>query len=197
MPDEIRVEDQPGGRSSDPVGDRFLALASEQFLRSGYAATTIRDLAREAGVTVHFVYKSFRDKAGVLSAAIRWRAEHDAPDPPQQGSLAHYVRGAVASFRQRATVRALVVEFASAARRDPDARSAMTASQQQAMEAVLQFYRFRQASGDLDPSVDPYALLSLLWAAEFGYGILEAIGIDPGDPAQIAELYDRLLASVR
>ena len=194
------MEDDPlsgAAQTDEGVIERFLELASQRFLNSGYAATTVRDLAREAGVTVHFVYKTFKDKAGVLSAVVRWSFDRDTPAPGPDGTLVAHVRDLAASFARRARVRALVVEFASAARRDTDARDAMAAWQTRTMGKFLDFYRMRQAAGEIDQSVDPADLLTLLWAAEFGYGVLETIGIDPGDPRQISRLVGLLIDSVR
>jgi AcrR family transcriptional regulator len=177
--------------------ERFLEVACQRFLHPSYAATTVRDLAREAGVTVHFVYKTFRDKAGVLSAVVRWSFDRDTPAPQAGGTLAGYVHALAASFSQRARVRALVVEFASAARRDSGARDALADWRGRAMAQVLDFYRACQARGEIDQSIDPYDLISLLWAAEFGYGVLETIGIEAGDPNQISRLLDLFVESVR
>jgi AcrR family transcriptional regulator len=197
---------QERSREDDPHSDAletdegstegFLELAAERFLNSGYAATTVRDLAREAGVTIHFVYKTFKDKAGVLSAVVRWSFDRDTPSLGPDQTLAAHVKDLAASFSRRARVRALAVEFASTARRDGDARDAMAAWQTRTMEKFLDFYRQRQERGEIDQSIDPADLLSLLWAAEFGFGVLETIGIDPGDPDQIARLLSRLVQSV-
>ncbi len=191
--DTRSAADQTDGSSIE----RFLEVASQRFLHPGYAATTVRDLAREAGVTVHFVYKTFRDKAGVLSAVVQWRFDRDTPAPQAGGTLAGYIQALAASFSQRARVRALVVEFASAARRDTGAREAMADWRGQAMAQILDFYRTCQARGEIDQSIDPYDLISLLWAAEFGYGVLETIGIEPGDPNQISRLLELFVESVR
>src|SRR5258708_6894981 len=45
-----------------------LAAARTRFLAKGYAATTIAEIARDAGVSVETVYKAFANKAGVLKA---------------------------------------------------------------------------------------------------------------------------------
>ena len=45
-----------------------LAAARKRFLDQGYAATTIAEVAQDAGVSVETVYKSFANKAGVLKA---------------------------------------------------------------------------------------------------------------------------------
>lgn len=45
-----------------------LAAARRRFLGQGFAATTIAEIARDAGVSVETVYKAFSTKAGVLKA---------------------------------------------------------------------------------------------------------------------------------
>jgi AcrR family transcriptional regulator len=198
--EEASSDEDAGSAAGQTNGgsiEHFLDVASKRFLNPGYAATTVRDLAREAGVTVHFVYKTFKDKAGVLSAVVRWSFNRDTPAPQDDGTLASYVRALAATFSQRARVRALVVEFASAARRDAGARDAMASWRGQTMAQILDFCRMCQARGEIDQSIDPYDLISLLWAAEFGYGVLETIGIEPGDPDQISRLLDLFVDSVR
>jgi AcrR family transcriptional regulator len=45
-----------------------LAAARKRFLAQGYAATTIAEIAGDAGVSVETVYKAFATKAGLLKA---------------------------------------------------------------------------------------------------------------------------------
>ena len=45
-----------------------MQAARQRFLAHGYAATTIAEIARDAGVSVETVYKAFSTKAGVLKA---------------------------------------------------------------------------------------------------------------------------------
>ena len=47
---------------------RILAIAAEQFAREGYAATSVRDIARSAGVTVGAIYVHFPSKGRLLVA---------------------------------------------------------------------------------------------------------------------------------
>lgn len=47
---------------------RVLQAARQRFLAQGYAATKIAEIARDAGVSVETVYKTFATKAGVLKA---------------------------------------------------------------------------------------------------------------------------------
>lgn len=47
---------------------RVLQAARQRFLAQGYAATTIAEIATDAGVSMETVYKTFSSKAGVLKA---------------------------------------------------------------------------------------------------------------------------------
>jgi AcrR family transcriptional regulator len=47
-----------------------LQVARVRFLAQGYAATTLPDVARDAGVSVETVYKAFTSKAGLLKAVF-------------------------------------------------------------------------------------------------------------------------------
>jgi AcrR family transcriptional regulator len=47
---------------------RILAIAAEQFAREGYAATSVRDIARSVGVTVGAIYAHFPSKGRLLVA---------------------------------------------------------------------------------------------------------------------------------
>jgi AcrR family transcriptional regulator len=68
---------KPSPRRYDVTGRRqqaqhnrsaVLAAARKRFLAQGYAATTIAEIALDAGVSVETVYKAFTNKAGLLKA---------------------------------------------------------------------------------------------------------------------------------
>jgi AcrR family transcriptional regulator len=59
----------------EPTRDRILACAAEQFATEGYAATSIRDIARMAGVTVGAIYAHFPSKGRLLAAVYQEGAE--------------------------------------------------------------------------------------------------------------------------
>ncbi|SDB97283.1 DNA-binding transcriptional regulator, AcrR family [Raineyella antarctica] len=48
--------------------DQVVDAAGVRFRRDGYAATTVADVAADAGVSVEFVYKAFGSKAGLVRA---------------------------------------------------------------------------------------------------------------------------------
>jgi AcrR family transcriptional regulator len=62
--------------------ERILGAASAEFLRSGYAATTIRAIADSAGVSVPMIELAFGTKAQLLHATIRFAIRGDAAPLP-------------------------------------------------------------------------------------------------------------------
>jgi len=67
----------PAGRRYDATGRRrasaqrrqeVLTAARSRFLTDGYVATTVAQVAEDAGVSAELVYKSFRSKAGLARA---------------------------------------------------------------------------------------------------------------------------------
>lgn len=78
-----------------------LASARQRFLAQGYAATTIAEIARDAGVSVETVYKAFATKAGVLKALFDVSvAGDDEPIPMAQRDVIQKVRDAPAAARK-------------------------------------------------------------------------------------------------
>ncbi|MEK8106025.1 TetR family transcriptional regulator [Micromonospora sp. M12] len=60
-------------RRRDAAGTRQLLLgaARERFARDGYAATTVRDIADDAGVNVALISRYFTSKEGLFEACLR------------------------------------------------------------------------------------------------------------------------------
>jgi AcrR family transcriptional regulator len=64
---------------------RMMRAAYELFCRDGYAATTMNDVARAAGVAVQTVYFTFHTKAELLQAVFELAVLGEGePVPPQQ-----------------------------------------------------------------------------------------------------------------
>ncbi len=61
--------------------DRICAAAEELFLRDGYARTSIRAVARAAGVAEATVYLAFADKPALLDAVIVRATRDNASEP--------------------------------------------------------------------------------------------------------------------
>ncbi|WP_343320595.1 TetR family transcriptional regulator (plasmid) [Arthrobacter sp. TMP15] len=71
-------------RPRDAVNTRALLLhaARRRFARDGYAGTTVRDIASDAGVNVALINRYFTSKEGLFEAClIRAAEELERPDP--------------------------------------------------------------------------------------------------------------------
>jgi AcrR family transcriptional regulator len=71
----------------------ILESARRRFLEQGYAATTVGEVAGDAGVSVETVYKSFANKAGLLKAVFDVSvAGDDEPVPmAERGVIAQII----------------------------------------------------------------------------------------------------------
>lgn len=81
--------------------ERILASASAEFVRSGYAATTMRAVAGAAGVSVPTVELAFGTKPQLLRAAISFAIRGDADPVPMLGrqwAARAQAAGSVADF---------------------------------------------------------------------------------------------------
>ena len=63
---------------------RMTAAAHALFVQRGYAATTMADIAAEAGVAVQTLYFTFHTKAALLQAAFERALLGDDPRPPEE-----------------------------------------------------------------------------------------------------------------
>jgi len=78
MPDahvaEVREGDEPDPkvrhRDADGTRQRLLQAARQRFAQDGYAATTVRDIATEAGVNVALINRYFTSKEGLFEACL-------------------------------------------------------------------------------------------------------------------------------
>ncbi|GEM30219.1 TetR family transcriptional regulator [Nocardia neocaledoniensis NBRC 108232] len=143
--------------------------ARRLFAARGWSATTVREVAREAGVSVPTVYSAYGTKTGLVQAIVdaaelsadapRMLAELDAAagDPARQlAAMASFDRRL---FERAAEVIALVRE---AGRTEPDLASTYLDARRRADETRVQVFGSWPAGTlreDLSTSVDIYAAL--------------------------------------
>jgi AcrR family transcriptional regulator len=60
----------PRRRDADRTRQALLDAAHRRFARNGYAATTVRDIAQDAGVNVALISRYFESKAGLFEACL-------------------------------------------------------------------------------------------------------------------------------
>lgn len=140
---------------------RVLRAARQRFLAQGYAATTIAEIARDAGVSVETVYKTFTTKAGVLKALFDVSvAGDDDPIPMVQRDviqevlnaseaarkLAIYAEHLASTMPGSAPVQLLARDGAASS---PDAASVWRQIRQETLEAMRMFAADLAKTGQL------------------------------------------------
>jgi len=101
---------RPPGSTSEATRARVLAAARVCFARTGYAATTNRDIAARANLTPAAIYLYFESKTALYLATVE-----DAYDE----LLAHYRRVVAESTSLRGAFRALIATSAKLHELDP------------------------------------------------------------------------------
>ncbi|MFJ4657783.1 TetR/AcrR family transcriptional regulator [Nocardia sp. NPDC088792] len=142
------------------------SAARELFVTQGWAATTIRDAARAAGVSVPTVYAAYENKKGLVRALVD--AADLAADPPRMiGQLeasADPVRhlGAMAGYDRRLFERAgdLIVLLREAARTEPELAAVYEEARHGADDAHRQVFS-AWPGGTLRPGLDLPAALDI------------------------------------
>lgn len=173
------MEGQPGRRRYDSLRRQTQAhqtrseiaeAARRLFVSQGWAATTVRDVAREAGVAVPTVYAAYQNKAGLvwaladaadLSADLpRMVDELEAAPGPERQLLA------MAAYDRRLFERAgdLIALVREAGRTEPELAASYREARQQADQTRVQVFsswpRNALRSGlDVPAAVDVYAAL--------------------------------------
>jgi AcrR family transcriptional regulator len=178
---------------------RIIDHAVELFAEEGYASASIRDLAFRSGLSSGAIYGSFRGKADLLAAAVDAIIDSDVeslPVPVTQQALPDIDAYQYEHSSQRDRLRTLLLEAAVAARSEPDVRDrlhdAMTPHLDMATEAHEEW---RERAG-VDPTLDMRALVLLIWSADLGLAVLDAMGIELPDPKDWAKLMHRMLMSL-
>jgi AcrR family transcriptional regulator len=145
--------------------ERILQAATARFIEQGYAATTVAQVAADAGVSAQTVFTRFGSKVNVLKEAVdvaivgdtgqaglhdRPAMQHVYAGPTAHDVLRRFAR-VIAAVAERACPIALVAYAAADA--DPDI-AALTAQldQQRLLGAAALAVLVADRSGDVDPA---------------------------------------------
>ncbi|GAA2581027.1 TetR/AcrR family transcriptional regulator [Winogradskya consettensis] len=86
-------------RDAERTRAQLLAVATGRFARNGYATTTVRDIADDAGVNVALISRYFTSKEGLFEACLAeavTEVRRDSDDTPLDriaAALAHKIAG--------------------------------------------------------------------------------------------------------
>jgi AcrR family transcriptional regulator len=180
--------------------ERLVDAASRVFARQGFAATTLDEVAEEAGLTKGAVYSNFDSKEDLVRAVLDERLERQLlaiPRDVQPGASteedaarASEQYGAITEHEVDKIL--LGLEYAIYAVRNPDFREQYIAQHREANAAVARVIEERLLAGGDEPQIPSTALASVFSAVTSGV-TLERLR----DPDSISDdLFGRLLAAV-
>jgi TetR/AcrR family transcriptional regulator, repressor for uid operon len=132
----------------------ILEAALRCFVRTGFSAASMRDIATEVGVSLGLLYRYFDDKAAIVAAAIsadsgefRLRLGDLVTARLTEETLMVFLEQEVA-LRSEASMFALTAEILAEAARNPAiavlVRQNMEAAEMDLAEALLVFYEPRE-----------------------------------------------------
>jgi AcrR family transcriptional regulator len=179
---------------------RLIELAVDVFANEGYGAASIRDLADRSGLSSGAIYGTFRGKADLLAEAVDTVIASDEASLPssvtEEMSLPDIDAYQYENILKRDRLRALLLEAAVAARTDPDVKARLNEAVAPHIEMATDVHVEWQERAGVDRDLDMRALVLLLWSADLGLAVLDAIGFERPDPHTWGELMRQLLKSL-
>jgi TetR/AcrR family fatty acid metabolism transcriptional regulator len=165
--------------ASDAAADRkkqILRAAVEVFAERGFHRTRVSDIARRAGVAYGLIYHYFKSKDHVLESVFEenWsfflkvlRELEQAPEPTATEKLASIAALLIDALQVAPSVIRVVIQEVS--RSDRFVHADHVSAFAEAFAVAQAIIERGQASGELDPSVDPQV------AAYVFFGALETV----------------------
>ena len=175
---------------------RIIELAAEVFATEGYANASIRDLANRSGLSSGAIYGTFRGKAELLAEAVDAviaTDEDSLPNAVVQLTLPEIDAYQYEHAAKRDQIRSLLLEAAVAVRTDPDVRDRLREAVTPHIDRATAAHEEWRDQAGVDAALDMRSLVLLLWSADLGLAVLDAIGIDRPDGSTWSELMRRLL----
>lgn len=163
-----------GSKPNGPLCDRIIGAAFAAFMKNGYAATSMLEIATRAKVSKRDLYASFPSKQAVLLACItsrstRMRLPPDLPKPKNREMLASSLAAFGATVIREVCEPAATAMYRLAiaeAERSPDVAETLNASRFVNRHALEELLARAQAAGILysgDPPQMMEQFFALLW----------------------------------
>jgi len=180
---------------------RVMDAARDLFESQGFQETTVREIARAAGVSVGSVFTTFASKYEILSQVMQDRldglyAELDRVIPHLRGSTADRLRTMFAvHFAFEVRHKRLFLSYISATYDwTRPASSTPMGRNRRLMGSIGECLAKGVAEGDVDPSLEPQEIIDLLMAAYVWTYRLAAW--DDADADAMTEIMDRQIGLI-
>lgn len=185
--------------ADDPIRAKLIAAAAEVFAEKGYDGAGVAEIARRAGYTTGAIYGRFTGKAELLAAAIASRSENELEvlfnEHRFEGKVTDILTtvGSHLVTDEMGPESALLLEAFVAARRDPEVRRLMQVALDIRGDRLTDLVAEAQATGAIDPSLDPEAVVRFCHAVGFGFLLFRAVELDLPEPGPWEDLIARLV----
>lgn len=156
------------------TAERILDAAAELFASHGYAATTTRAIAEQAGVNEVTVFRRFENKRGVLKALGQrfesGQAGHAAWSLEDEGGVREtLLRLARMEIETTARTGALAIRLAFDARSVPEVAELLGDAVPANLEGLAGYMAEHQGSGELRDDIDPRVMAEAFFALTSSY----------------------------
>ncbi|PWC06470.1 TetR/AcrR family transcriptional regulator [Mycetocola zhujimingii] len=175
--------------------DEILDAALELFAQRGYDRTSVREVARQAGLSQAGLLHHFSTKEELFLEVLRRRDDRstDEAEPVHTHSVDRLIGAVDRNAGEPGLVRLFVAMSAESAADASEARAFFAERYEWLLDQIAADVRAHQASGDIDPDVDAEDAASLLVAAADGLQIQWLLNPDGVDmPGRIRSLWNAL-----
>ena len=182
--------------AADPIREKLISAAAEVFAEKGYDGAGVAEIARRAGYTTGAIYGRFTGKAELLVTAI----EAYSDDELERLFNEHRFEGRITDILTTVGTHLvtdepdrsndLLLEAFVASRRDPEVRRGMQEALDLRSDSLLALVAEAQATGAIDPVLDPEAVVRFCHAVGFGFMLFRAVDL----PLPAAQPWEELIA---
>jgi AcrR family transcriptional regulator len=186
---------------------RVLEAVEEQFRATGYAGTSLDDVAAATGLGRGSIYAAFGDNHELFMRSLREYCERneasvaaalDGPDDTALGRLHAFLLAQAQVGAGGTATTCMATKFAvELDEQDPEARARVAemfaALQRRLRDCILA----AQRNGDIEPSVDTDVLAKVLVATTRGLDVMARAGQSADDLGAVAEAAFRSLPLTR
>lgn len=193
---------QPVAGPGDPLRDRLVAAAAEEFAEKGYDRARVADIAERAGLTTGAIYGRFRGKAELLQAAI----EDSSVDEFEQlfaehrflGDATHILTtvGSHLVTDEFDNGQALLLEAFVAARRAPEVAAMLRRVIEDRAHQLVVLVDEAKRAGNIDPSLDTLSVVRFCHAVGLGFLLLGSTALERPEAEPWEELIERLVSAI-
>ncbi|WAP52128.1 helix-turn-helix domain containing protein [Arthrobacter sp. ATA002] len=168
--------------------DEILETALELFAERGYDRTSMREIAKQAGLSQAGLLHYFSTKGELFLEVLRRRDDRitDPGDEEHRHSVDRLIRAVDRNSTEPGLVRLFVAMSAESAEEHSDAHSFFADRYRWLRDQIADDIRAHQGAGDITPAIAADNLASLLVAAADGLQVqwlLDREGCGHGQPA--------------